>query len=114
MYLNENTLEDRQAIIKKLRILLGISQKEIAEKAGIPLLEYQKIEDCKISIKTAPFDLVCRIMCAIEDPRLMSHFYYGTYDFLLDYDITLKDPDNKKLLELCNQQMKKLNNMPIK
>lgn len=81
---NNYTLNDRQKILKPLRKMFGLTQKQIADRAGIALVEYQRFEYCSRSIKTASFDIVCRVISAFDNPRLISKFYIGEYDWLLE------------------------------
>ena len=75
---------DRQKILKPLRKMFGLTQKQIADRAGIALVEYQRFEYGSRSIKTASFDIVCRVISAFDNPRLISKFYIGEYDWLLE------------------------------
>ena len=49
-------------IIKAMRIYLGMSQREAAEKLGIYLSVYQKYENIPGYVMHASFSRVCRIM----------------------------------------------------
>lgn len=49
-------------IIKAMRIHLGMTQTEAAEKIGILLEDYQKYEDCDGYIMNGKFSEVCRII----------------------------------------------------
>ena len=49
-------------IIKAMRLYLGMSQRELAEKLGIYLSVYQKYENIPGYVMHASFSRVCRIM----------------------------------------------------
>lgn len=80
---NNYTLDERQKILKPLREFFGLTQKQIAEKAGVSLVQYQRFEYGSRSIKTASFGLVCRILSAFDNPQIISKFYVGEYDWLI-------------------------------
>ena len=49
-------------IIKAMRLYLGMSQREAADKLGIYLSVYQKYENIPGYVMHASFSRVCRIM----------------------------------------------------
>ena len=80
---NNYTLNDRQKILKPLRKMFSLTQKQIADRAGIALVEYQRFEYGSRSIKTASFEIVSRVLSAFDNPYIISKFYIGEYDWLL-------------------------------
>lgn len=72
---NNYTLNDRQKILKPLRKIFGLTQQQVAEKANIALIQYQRFEYGSRSIQTASFDIICRILSAFDNPYIISKFY---------------------------------------
>ena len=69
-YSEENILRER-------RVILGLTQKQIAEKAKIPLQSYQRFESGERNIMTASFQMACRVIEALG--MNISDFYHGEY-----------------------------------
>lgn len=64
-------------ILREKRIVLGLTQKQVAEKAGVAFVTYQRFESGERNIRTASFQLVCRILTALE--MGIDAFYNGDY-----------------------------------
>ena len=64
-------------ILHERRVILGLTQKQVAEKAKIPLQSYQRFESGDRNIKTASFQVACRVIEALE--MNISDFYHGEY-----------------------------------
>lgn len=69
-------VEERN-ILRERRVILGLTQKQVAEKANIPLQSYQRFESGERNIKTASFQMACRVIEALE--LNVSAFYHGAY-----------------------------------
>lgn len=69
--------ENIHDILYEKRIMLGLTQKQVAEKAGVVLQQYQKFESGERNIMTCSFQLACRIIEALEMD--ISKFYHGEY-----------------------------------
>ena len=69
-------MEERN-ILRERRITLGLTQKQIAEKAKIPFQSYQRFESGERNIMTASFQMTCRVIEALE--MNVSDFYHGEY-----------------------------------
>ena len=67
---NENILFER-------RVILGMTQKQVAEKAKIPIASYQRFESGDRNIMTASFQMTCRVLEALELD--ITAFYHGDY-----------------------------------
>lgn len=66
-------------LLKERRIMLGLTQQAVADKAEIPLQSYQQFESGKRKIKNASFNLACRVIEALDmDP---TKFYHDDYTF---------------------------------
>ena len=64
-------------ILRERREVLGMTQKQVAEKANIPLQSYQRFESGERNIKTASFQMACRVIEALE--MNISDFYHDEY-----------------------------------
>lgn len=69
-------LEDK-SVLQEHRVLLGMTQKQVAEKAKIPLQSYQRFESGDRKIKTASFQVACRVLEALELD--ITDFFHGEY-----------------------------------
>ena len=69
----------KDGTLREKRLALEMTQQEVADKAKISLSSYQKFEIGDRNIRTASFELVCRVLKALEmDPTA---FYEGEYVF---------------------------------
>ena len=50
------------SILREKRVVLGLTQKQVAEKAKVPLASYQRFESGERNICTASFQLACRVV----------------------------------------------------
>ena len=66
-------------ILHERRVILGMTQKQVAEKANIPLQSYQRFESGDRNIGTASFQVACRVIEALE--MNISDFFHGKYVF---------------------------------
>ena len=93
VYLNDD------GILHERRVILGLTQKQVAEKANIPLQSYQRFESGDRNIKTASFQVACRVIEALE--MNISDFYHGEYilgEKLLDSKEGLRYEKTGKLI----------------
>ncbi|NCC05865.1 MAG: XRE family transcriptional regulator [Proteobacteria bacterium] len=68
---------DNKSILQERRVILGMTQKQVAEKAKIPLQSYQRFESGDRNIKTASFQVACRVLEALE--LNIADFFHGEY-----------------------------------
>lgn len=68
---------DMHSILKEKRQVLRMTQQEVAEKAKITLQQYQKFESGERNIRTASFQLACRVIEALG--MNISDFFHGEY-----------------------------------
>ena len=90
---------DNKNILQERRVILGMTQKQVAEKAKIPLQSYQRFESGDRNIKTASFQVACRVIEALE--MNISDFYHGEYilgEKLLDSKEGLRYEKTGKLI----------------
>lgn len=66
-----------KGMLRERRVILGLTQKQVAEKANIPMQSYQRFESGERNIMTASFQMVCRILEALEMD--ITGFYKGDY-----------------------------------
>ena len=71
--------DDGHTILREKRLVLGLTQNQVADKAGIVLQQYQKFESGERSIMTCSFQIACRIIEALEMD--ITKFYHGEYVF---------------------------------
>ena len=64
-------------VLRERRVILSLTQMQVAEKAKIPLQSYQRFESGNRDIRTASFQIVCRVVEALE--MNISDFYHGEY-----------------------------------
>jgi len=89
-----------KGILQERRVILGMTQKQVAEKAKIPLQSYQRFESGDRNIKTASFQVACRVLEALELD--IAGFFHGDYVFgerLLDSKEGLRYEKTGKLIE---------------
>ena len=66
-----------QNVLREKRVILGMTQKQAAEKAGVAPVTYQRFESGERNIRTASFQLVCRVLESLE--MSADAFYKGDY-----------------------------------
>ena len=66
----ENALRER-------RVILGLTQQAVADRAKIPLQSYQQFESGKRKIRRASFEIACRVIEALE--MTPTDFYHSEY-----------------------------------
>ena len=76
-YRSAHFKDDR--LLRERRVILGLTQMQVAEKAKIPLQSYQRFESGDRNIQSASFRIVCRVIEALE--MNISDFYHGEYVF---------------------------------
>ena len=69
-------LDDHQ-ILRERRVILGLTQQKVADRAKIPLQSYQQFESGKRKISRASFSLACRVLEALEMD--ITGFHHGKY-----------------------------------
>jgi transcriptional regulator with XRE-family HTH domain len=70
---------EEKSILWERRVILGLTQKTVAERAGIPLQSYQNFESGKRKLSRASFDIACRVLDALEMDIVA--FHQGNYAF---------------------------------
>ena len=67
------------SILHEKRVVLGLTQKQVAERAKITLRQYQKFESGERNIMTCSFQMACRVIEALG--MNISDFYHNEYIF---------------------------------
>ena len=70
-------LDCANSVLQERRLVMELTQKQIAERAGIPLSTYKKFESGERNIRTAAFEVTCRVLNALELD--IEGFYHGIY-----------------------------------
>ena len=53
-------------VLRERRVVLGLTQQQVADRAGIKLQQYQKFESGERSILTASFVIACKVLNALK------------------------------------------------
>lgn len=69
--------DDGRSILREKRVIAGLTQQKVADKAKIALRQYQKFETGERSIRNASFDVACRVIEALRMD--ISAFFHGDY-----------------------------------
>jgi len=59
-------IKEAATLLQKKRLYLNLTQREAAQRIGIPLSTYQKFETGERNIWTASFTVTCMVLYAIE------------------------------------------------
>lgn len=73
-----NIDKDSRSLLKEKRVVLGMTQQQVADKAQIVLQQYQKFESGERNIMTCSFQIACRIIEALGMD--ITDFYHGEYE----------------------------------
>ncbi len=83
-------ISGKRKILRESRTLLGLTQRQVAERANIPLQNYQRFECGERDICSASFTIACRVIEALE--MNISDFYHQEC-----LHIFVTDPDSNNL-----------------
>lgn len=59
-------MEGKMRLLKEQRIAGGLTQQQVADRAGIRIQQYQKFESGKRSLYTASFQVACSVLEALD------------------------------------------------
>ncbi len=68
---------DQHSVLRERRVVLGMTQQQVADKAGIILQQYQKFESGERDIMSSSFRTACKVIEALEMD--ITDFYHGEY-----------------------------------
>lgn len=74
VHMNDNVYGE---ILREKRVVQNFTQQVVADKAGITLRQYQRFENGERSIRSASFDLACRVIEALGMD--VSDFYHDKF-----------------------------------
>lgn len=63
-------------ILRERRVTSGLTQQQVADKAGIKLQQYQKFESGERKLRTASFQIACSVLEAL-DLDIVKYFHKG-------------------------------------
>ena len=63
-------------ILRERRVTSNLTQQQVADKAGIKLQQYQKFESGERNLRTASFQVACRVLEAL-DLDIVKYFHKG-------------------------------------
>lgn len=69
--------KDRHSILREKRLVLGLTQQQLANKAKVSFSQYQKFESGERNIMTASFQNVCKVIRALDMD--VNKFFDGDY-----------------------------------
>ena len=61
-------------ILRERRVVSSLTQQQVADKAGIKLQQYQKFESGERNLRTASFQIACRVLEAL-DLEIVKYFH---------------------------------------
>ena len=64
--ISPDEIRETITLLQKKRIYLNLTQRETAQRVGIPLSTYQKFETGERNIWTASFKVTCKVLYALE------------------------------------------------
>ena len=69
--------DDQHSVLREKRVVLGLTQQQVADRADIVLQQYQKFESGERDIMTSSFRTACKVIEALEMD--ITDFYHGEY-----------------------------------
>jgi len=66
-----------QSILRWARAKLGLTQQQVADKAGIHMQQYQKFETETRNLSSSTFHIACRVLEALELDIV--RYFHGDY-----------------------------------
>lgn len=70
-----HTQDKKDGLLKEQRVIKGMTQQQVADKAGILIQHYQKFEGGERNLRTASFDVACRVLEAL-DLDIVKYFHH--------------------------------------
>ena len=61
-----HTQDKRDGLLRERRVVNGLTQQQVADRAGIKLQHYQKFESGERNLRTASFGVACRVLEALD------------------------------------------------
>ena len=61
-----HTQDRKDGLLREQRVVNGLTQQQVADRAGIKLQHYQKFESGERNLRTASFSVACRVLEALD------------------------------------------------
>ena len=90
-------------ILREKRLVLGLTQKQVADLAKINYTQYQRFESGERNIMTASFQITCRVLKVLQMD--IEKFYNGDYTFGEPLAETPKGLVYKKTIKPFNKEV---------
>ncbi len=74
-----HTQDKNDGLLREQRVVKGLTQQQVADKARIKLQQYQKFESGERNLRNASFQLACRVLEALDLDIVK--FFHGEYVF---------------------------------
>jgi len=95
--------DKKDSILWEKRVVLGLTQQQVADKAKIGLRQYQKFESGERNIMTCSFQMACRIIEALG--MNISDFYHNEYVLGEEIYLTKEGTRYKKTGKLTTEDV---------
>lgn len=92
-----------EGALRERRVILGLTQQAVADRAKIPIQSYQQFESGKRKIRRASFDIACRVIEALE--MTPTDFYHGDYSIGEEIFGSEEGPRYKKTGKLVSEDV---------
>lgn len=92
-----------EGVLRERRVILGLTQQAVADRAKIPIQSYQQFESGKRKIRRASFDIACRVIEALE--MTPTDFYHGDYSIGEEIFGSEEGPRYKKTRKLVSEDV---------
>ena len=90
------------SILRERRVILGLTQQQVADKAGIKIQHYQGFEGGQRNLMTASFKVACSVLEAL-DLDIAKYYHRG---YVLGEEVILgKDVRYKKTGKLVSEDV---------
>ena len=70
---------DTGSMLREWRVVNGLTQQQVAEKAGITQQQYQRFESGTRDLRRCSFEVACKVLEALQMDIVK--FYHGEYTF---------------------------------
>ena len=78
-------------ILRERRVTSGLTQQQVADKAGVKLQQYQKFESGERNLRTASFQIACKVLEALDLDIVK--FFHEQYAYI-QYQLWTTQPEN--------------------
>lgn len=64
--MNTGRRNEYNYVLREKRLTSGLTQQQVADRAGIKLQQYQKFESGERNLRTASFQIACKVLEALD------------------------------------------------